>query len=132
MENRAATMGGHFRGVSVWIGAAIAGSFGCTAAWSFILGGGITPYDLRVIVALALTTMFWTIPGSAFVTLAFAWTGGRSIAVPMRYALVIVLGAVAGTLVMLPFGGSSSLLAGCSFGASTALCWVVLHRLLYG
>ena len=114
------------RGLILWLGAAVIGSFGCTALWQ-IAGGGLPAWG--TVMGLGVVTLFWTITGSTLLLLVFS--AMPTVPVWGRYLLLVPLGAVAGAI-MLSFGGWSSMMTGAAYGTATALAWVGLHRLTFG
>jgi hypothetical protein len=119
------------RGVSVWLGAAVLGSASCTLVWN-LFGGSWSGVGLRHVVGIAAATLMFTVPGSALLSLAFAWSGRRGLPLTLRRALLVLLGALAGAGMMLPLGGLQSVTLGGVYGAATAAAWVGLHMVLYG
>ncbi len=131
-ERRGARVGQTIRGLLLWIGAAVLGAFGCTALANLALGGGWSEDDVRGVLALGLGTLIFTLGGSAFLVLVFAWMERWSMPPMARYGTLILVGAAAGAAVMLPFGTPASSAAGLAYGVATAMAWAALHRILFG
>lgn len=124
-----AAVGDALRGLSLWLGAALLGSMVTTGIADAVLGGR-TLQDFHWI-WIGLFALIFTVGGSAFLCLAFAWMGDRSFRVPARYGVLLVAGAAAGALILVPVGTPILLLAGLAYGLATALAWVTLHLILY-
>jgi hypothetical protein len=118
------------RGLTIVMGAALIGSVGGAAAigW-FADWRSWTPFDQRAVVALLMTTLLWTIPGSAGLTLAYYWLGERTVRRPWRYFTIASLGVGCGYLLMRPFGPGLAV-NGAAFGSVAAIAWIVLHAFL--
>jgi hypothetical protein len=118
------------RGLAVWLVPPLLASFALTAIVQIATGGQLSGNGLRVVGWLAITTLLFTVPGSALLSLAFAWAESRGLPLLGRYVALIALGAIAGSLAM-TFGTSTAVIAGCLYGTATAVIWVALHRTLY-
>ena len=86
------------QGVSLWVGAALLGAFGCTFALNIASGGGLSVQDLQLVLGIGLLTLIFTLAGSGFLTLAFAWLGQRSLTPAIRYGFLVAMGALHGVL----------------------------------
>jgi hypothetical protein len=120
------------RGLSLWLGAALFGSLGCTIIWCVALGGDWSEIDLRMLLGLSIMTLFFTVPGSGLLGLAFGWTGQRGISVPLRRALLIPFGMIVGGALTLCFTPFQTALVGLAYGGATAIGWGLLHAAFYG
>lgn len=122
---------GTVRGLTLWLAPAILASIVCTLVWHWSLGGGTSGPELGMAAALGVTSLIFTLGGSALLTLAFAWSGGRSIHILVRYGLIVAIGGGVGGAMMLPLGTAGSIGTGVSYGLATGLFWIALHRAIY-
>ncbi len=120
------------RPLSLWLGAAVCGSFACTLIINPILGGDWSATSLGWIVALSVYTLFFTVPGSGLLCLSYGWSENRGLVELARQGLVVLLGAAVGAAMMVPLGGTQNVLTGLFYGTGTALAWVGLYAILYG
>jgi hypothetical protein len=114
-------------GLSVWLGAALIGSSGGTFLWLLALGEihSVTAWNDEF--DFALITLPFTIAGSAFLILIFSGLGRWMVSLPQRYGLLVLIGAVTGSVLMFWFDMG----AGMVYGTATAISWVVLHLAVY-
>ena len=129
------------RGITVWLGAPVLASLLCTLAWyastSFLHAtiwyepANHLIWDSRdnqlVFAAIGVTSLFFSIVGSAFLSILFETMSARTVS--SRYIVLIVFGAVVGfgMIAILPGGGALAL-AGSLYGLATACLWVGLHQ----
>jgi len=118
------------RGATLWLGAALMGGLGAAVILNILHGGGWTSFDLAGMLGLGIISLLWTVPASALVTLAFAWSGWSGTSAALRRALLVPLAAIAGAVFMSFF--EFQLLFGFVYGAATALAWGALQWALYG
>ncbi len=116
------------RGLSVTLGAALLGSFSATLL--VVFRASLGAFEWLPIFGVTLIALIFTTGGSAMLGLIYAaaWTLGPI----ARYALLIISGATVGGGLMLLLGGAPAGALGVSYGVTTALAWVILHRLIYG
>jgi len=120
------------RGLSLWLGAALVGSLGGTIIGNIALQGGWSEASIRMLLAIATTTLFFTVPGAGLLGLAFAWTRNRGLGLMLRLALLVPVGAVFGGALMALSGSVPVAIAGLTYGGATGLGWAMLHAALYG
>lgn len=115
------------RGLSVWLAPPLLASVLCTAAWQ--VGRGHSP-SWQPMVAVAATSLLFTIGGSTFLTLAFVRMSALSNAV--RYLALIFMGVGVGGAVMSLLSRPAFFALGAAYGGTTACLWALFHRLIYG
>ena len=129
------------RGIAVWLGAPVLANFLCTLAWyastSFLHTtiwyepANHLIWDSRdnqlLFAATGVTSLFFSIVGSAFLSILFKTMSARTVS--SRYIVLIVFGAAVGFLMIaiLPGGGPITI-AGSIYGIATACLWVGLHQ----
>jgi hypothetical protein len=128
-DRRDTPRGDMIRGLGVWLGAALCGSFGTTAAGVLIWGAPWAGFWASTF-WWGTATLLWTVGGSAALSLAFAWMSGRSFPAFARYCVLTILGPLLG-IVMLPTGTPTAALLGLVYGGATTIAWIILHRLVY-
>jgi len=116
------------KALAVWGGAALLGCFGPVYVLEVTTGGKT---NVPVVLRLGSIVLIFTVAGSSFLMLAFAWLGRWSLPLAARYGVLVAIGAVAGAVSMLPFGTPDSAASGFVCGTSTALGWTLLHLLIY-
>jgi peptidoglycan/LPS O-acetylase OafA/YrhL len=72
----------------------------------------------------------FTFLGSFLLGLAYGYVRIRRPRGVVPYAVVIVFGAIAGDLMLMPFVGPWHAFVGLGYGAITALLWVAAHYLI--
>jgi len=115
------------RGIAVWLGAALMGSFLGTAFWKVAFRGPMS--DLRVAVSIGLGSLFFTLIGSAIMSGLFAGMGSRS----RRYRYTILVGAAGpvGAATMLFLNAPPAAVAGGAiYGVTTAIIWAGLQTVV--
>jgi len=120
------------RGISLWLGAALIGSFASSAALTACLTAGWTGSERWSLLGLSIISLLWTVPTSAVVMLAFAWPGWSGTSVGLRRIMLVPVGALAGPAIMMLGESSVAPLFGCVYGAVVASAWSGLHWALYG
>jgi hypothetical protein len=116
------------RGLSVWAGAAILGSFSCSLAMAAAMDSDFSRDALRDTYVFGLSSLIFTLPGSGLLMLAFAWMGQWSLSLIARYLCLVAIGGVAGAAILMLPGVP---LWGFSYGSATALFWSILHAAIY-
>jgi len=119
------------RGLSVWAGAAVLGSFGCSLVLAAAIDGGYSKDALRDTYFVGFDSLIFTLPGSGLLMLAFAWLGGRSLPLIARYLCLMAIGGVAGAAMLMLGGLGRGALVGFGYGSATALFWSILHAAIY-
>ena len=116
------------RGAVLWLGPAMLAAFLCTAVLHLMSGGELT--DWRSALSMALVTLFFTVGGSALLTLVYSSIG--FLPSGARYLVLVVVGVIAGGAFMLLALAGSLMLAGMAYGATTACLWAGFHAMLFG
>ena len=116
------------RGIAVWIGAAIAGSFLGSAArelleYFYYVFGPAT--DLDQFLGRAVATLPFTVVGSTLLSLAYDAMARRGLRAPWLYAALMVFGMFAGA-VMLSWAGWVFSLIGAGYAVITTTAWLGL------
>ena len=112
------------RGFAVWLGAAFLGAMICTLVWSTTAGWVALGWRMPLVIAGA--SLIYTIAGSALLSCLFAGMKTRS--TTYRYLVLVVVGGVAGGVLMLISGAApGGIVVGAAYGFVTACFWVTLH-----
>ena len=118
------------RGLTLWLGAALVGGFGAAVTLNALHGGGWTSLELAGLFGASIIALLWTLPGSALLTLAFAWSGWSGSSAALRRVVLIPVGAAAGAAAGFFF--DTGLTFGFIFGAATAVAWGAFQWAIYG
>ncbi len=110
------------RGLTIWLGAAIVGSFATTFGWFIVIR---QPLDAQALVGFSDETLWFTVPGSALISIAFGILEWRGLRAPWRYITLVAIGAAAGAFI-LSFGGEDAVGLGAAYGLVTTLVWIGL------
>jgi hypothetical protein len=116
---------------TVWIGSALAGSSLGTLVQQILYHGAWSGSDMRSFVGFALITLFWTVPGSALLFLIFGVLRGRDLSLGWSLFLLVILGTIAGGLMLSLFGmRASNFAVGALYGLATAISWAALSSVV--
>ena len=113
------------RGLTIWLGAALIGSIVGTTGLQLISRGGWAEDEIRLLIRIGLITLFFTVPGSAFLFLSYGCLARFRAGENFRYPILVLWGGLAGAFIT-SFMHSPALGAG--YGIATALTWVALLR----
>ena len=116
------------RSLTIWLGAALLGSIlGWVGLQLFrpVFHLFPQPDDVEMLFGQILMPFIFTVFGSALLALAFGVIDRLHVAAPWKYLVLLVIGTVAGGL-MLSWGGAPFFLLGAAYGALTTVAWVAL------